>query len=156
MQRNTIALFAGSFDPFTLGHYDIVCRALQLFDRVVIAIGNNDKKHTLFSLEQRITMLQNFFSSNDRVEVCSYSGLTVDFARQIKASVLVRGIRSAADYEYERTLADVNQHLMGIDTVLLFTSQALSHISSSIVRELLHYGHDVTNMLPPGIVLPSM
>lgn len=147
------ALFAGSFDPFTVGHADIVTRGLKMFDSIVIAIGVNDQKHPYFSLEQRFRQLSHYYASDDRVTIVSYSGLTTEVARQYGASVLLRGIRSSIDYEYERSLADINYHLSGIETVLMFTAQHLSHVSSGSVRELLNHGCDVSSLLPPGFIL---
>ncbi len=149
----SIALFAGSFDPFTLGHFDIVTRGLKLFDKVVIAIGVNDKKTPLFSPEKRLEQIERFFENEPKIEVITYNGLTADVAKQVGATALLRGIRSGADYEYERSLADINHYLCGVETVLLFTSQQLSHISSGSVRELLRYKHNVEDLLPPGFVL---
>lgn len=149
----TTALFAGSFDPFTIGHADIVARGLHLFDSVVIAIGINDKKKPLYTSEERLRQISSYYASNDRIKVITYTGLTADVAKEVGATVLLRGIRSGVDYEYERTLADTNRYLTGIETVLLFTAQHLSHISSGSVRELLNYGHDITSMLPPSFTL---
>lgn len=151
--KERIALFAGSFDPFTVGHYDVVVRGLRLFDKIVIAIGNNDQKHPMFLAEVRYRQLTSYYAENPAIEVIIYSGLTADVAKKVGAVALLRGIRSGADYEYERTLADTNHYLSGVDTVLLFTAQRLSHISSGSVRELISYGHDVKEMLPPGFKL---
>lgn len=148
-----IALFAGSFDPFTVGHHDIVNRGLRLFDKIVIAIGVNDKKAPCFSAEERFRQISSYYAENPAIEVITYKGLTADIATKVGAAALIRGIRCVADYEYERTLADTNHYLCGIDTVLLFTAQHLSHISSSSIRELLSYHHDVSAMLPPGFKL---
>ncbi len=144
------ALFPGTFDPFTRGHYSVVKRALNIVDEVVIAIGVNDSKSTYFTLEQRLTMLQSFFSNTPQVKIASYGGLTVDFARQMEARYIVRGIRTVADFEYEKTIADVNRKLSGVETIVLFTEPELTHVSSTIVRELLRYGRDVSDMLPDG------
>ena len=152
-REERIALFAGSFDPFTIGHNDIVERTLKLFDKVVIAIGVNGTKKPMFSAQVRYRQISSYYKEDPRIEVVTYSGLTADLVAQYKASALVRGIRSGVDYEYERTLADINHELSGVDTVLLFTKQNLSHISSGSIRELISYGHDVTAMLPPGFEL---
>lgn len=144
------ALFPGTFDPFTRGHYSVVKRVLNIVDEVVIAIGVNDSKSTYFTLEQRLTMLQSFFSNTPQVKIASYGGLTVDFARQMEARYIVRGIRTVADFEYEKTIADVNHKLSGVETIVLFTEPELTHVSSTIVRELLRYGRDVSDMLPDG------
>lgn len=149
----TTALFAGSFDPFTIGHADIVTRGLRLFDSVVIAIGVNDKKQLLYTSEERLGQISSFYAEEKRIKVIAYTGLTADIAKEVGATVLLRGIRSGLDYEYERSLADINRCLTGIETVFLFTAQHLSHVSSGAIRELINYGHDVSGMLPPGFVL---
>lgn len=146
------AVFAGTFDPFTVGHADIVSRGLALFDSVVVAIGVNPNKKTYFTVQERLQQITRLYQGNERVRVVSYTGLTVDLLREIGATVLLRGVRSLLDYEYERHLADVNAHL-GIDTVLLFTAQQYAHITSGTVRELLLFGHDVSSFLPAGLVL---
>ena len=145
------AIFPGSFDPFTIGHYDIVLRGLQLFDEIIIGIGHNINKRDAFPLEERINAIQRAFNSEPRIKVMAYQGLTVDFAQEQEASCIVRGIRSVKDFEYEETIADVNRRLSGIDTIFLFTEPELSSVSSSIVRELLHYGKDVSTFLPPNM-----
>lgn len=142
------ALFAGSFDPFTRGHQSIVDRTLAIADEVVIAIGVNSGKTPMFSLEQRTEMIRRVYAGNERVSVESYSGLTTDFAQSIGATFLVRGVRSIMDFEAEKNMADVNRKLTGIETVLLITEPEFSSISSSIVRELMSYGRDVTEFLP--------
>ena len=150
-----IALFPGTFDPFTLGHYSIVERALPLFDRIVVAVGVNNQKRTLFSEEERLDCICSLYCGNDRVDVISYSGLTVDAARNCGAQFIVRGVRMIQDFEYEKNLAVVNRELSGIETVFLYTLPELGHVSSSIVRELISYGKDVTDLLPRGMVLPK-
>ncbi len=142
------ALFAGSFDPFTRGHQSIVDRTLAIADEVVVAIGTNASKRTMLSVEQRVEAIAKLYADEPRVRVMSYEGLTVDFARSIDATFLVRGVRSVGDFEVERTIADVNRKLTGIETVILLTESEYSHISSSIVRELMSYGHDVTEFMP--------
>lgn len=146
-------MYAGSFDPFTRGHEDIVARGLKLFDRVVIAIGVNESKRSLYTSEQRLRQIKHFYKNEPRVEVCVYTGLTVDFAREMGISNLLRGVRSSTDMEYERTLADLNRHIASMETVLLPASQRLTHISSTVVRELLHFGGDVSDFLPKGFRL---
>ena len=141
-------LFPGSFDPFTLGHKSIVDRVLPMADEVVIAIGVNAGKKSMFSLEERMAQIQKVYANEPRVKVASYEGLTTDFAKSIGATVMVRGVRTAQDFEFERTLADVNRQLTGIETILLITEPQYSAISSSIVRELLSYGKDVKEFLP--------
>ena len=142
------ALFAGSFDPFTRGHQSIVDRTLAIADEVVIAIGVNSGKTPMLSLEQRTDMIRRVYAGNERVRVESYSGLTIDFAQSVGATFLVRGVRSIMDFEAEKNMADVNRKLTGIETVLLITEPEFSSISSSIVRELMSYGRDVTEFLP--------
>ncbi len=132
------AVFPGSFDPVTLGHVDIINRALPMFDRLILAIGENSAKKSLFPLEKRMEWLQDIYRSEDNVEVRSYSGLTIDFSRQCGASFLVRGLRSTLDFEYEKTIAQLNHSLEdGIDTIFLVCEPEYSHISSTIVREIL-------------------
>lgn len=150
---DTVAMYAGSFDPFTRGHADIVNRGLALFDKVIIAIGVNESKRCLFSSEQRQRQIRYFYRSEPRVEVLTYDGLTVDFAQEQSVRFLLRGVRSSTDMEYERTLADLNRHIASMETVLLPASQQLTHISSTVVRELLHFGGDVSGFLPEGFVL---
>lgn len=144
-----VALFAGSFDPFTKGHQNIVARALaSVADEVVIAIGINYEKKYMFTLEERMAAIRKVYQGNDRVRVEAYEGLTTDYAQQVGASFLLRGVRSVKDFEFERDMAEVNRRLTGIETVLLFTDPALACVSSSIVRELTAYHQDVTPFLP--------
>ena len=146
-----IAIFPGSFDPFTVGHYSIVKRALNFVDEVVIAIGVNDAKRSLFSIEKRKSIIQKAFSDEPNIRVESYDSLTVDFAKEVGASIILRGIRSIADFEYEKTIADANRRISGIDTILLFTEPQHSFISSTVVRDLLRYGKDINCFLPPNV-----
>ena len=141
------AFFAGSFDPFTIGHRSIVERALRLFPRIVIAIGYNEHKPGEWPVEQRLKAIRNLYAGQDNVEVVAYKGLTVDAARQAGASVLLRGVRSNADFEYERNLADTNREISGMETVFLLCEPDLSFVSSSMVRELLHNGHDISKYI---------
>ena len=147
-EQRRIALFPGTFDPFTLGHQSLVKRVLTCADAVVIAIGINEKKQTYYTLEQRVSAIRALYAEEPRVKVITYSGLTVDVAQQEQASFILRGVRSVIDFEYERAIADVNRQLTGIETLLLFTEPAYAHISSSVVRELLHFGKDVSAFLP--------
>lgn len=143
------ALFPGSFDPFTRGHQSIVDRTVaSIADRVVIAIGVNYNKKNMYTLEERIAAIKQVYNDNPNVEVVSYQGLTTDFAQQIGADFIVRGVRSVKDFEFERDIAEVNRRLSGIETILLFTEPDLSHISSSIVRELKSYNKDISDYLP--------
>jgi pantetheine-phosphate adenylyltransferase len=143
-----IAIFPGSFDPFTIGHYDIVKRALTLFDKIVIGIGQNQAKQSTFSLTERLERIEKAFADESRVVVTTYDGLTVDFARKHGATHIVRGVRSTIDFEYERSIAEANRQLSGIETVLLYTSPEYGHISSTLVRDLHAHGKDITNYLP--------
>lgn len=149
----TTALFTGSFDPFTKGHHDIVQRALKLFDNVVIGIGINENKKTMFTAEERLQMIQTLYKENAHITVNYYKGLAAEFAQQIKATCILRSIRSVKDYEYELTMAEINKELSGIETLILFTKPQLAHVSSSAVRELIHFGKDVTGFLPDGFPL---
>lgn len=142
------ALFPGTFDPFTIGHQSLVRRGLDLVDEIVIAIGINDKKLTYFSLEKRIKAIKCLYRNEPRVNVLSYNSLTVDFAKEVGAQFILRGIRTVNDFEYEKSIADVNRKLSGIETFILFTEPEHTHISSSIVRELLHYGKDISLFVP--------
>ncbi len=142
------ALYPGSFNPFTKGHADIVARAAGLFDEVIIAIGFNSEKGKPDDLDERLENIRSLYSGNSKVRVESYSGLTVEYARQTGAKVLIRGVRDVKDFEYERNLADANRAISGIDTLLLTARPEYGFISSSLVRELEHYGYDVTPFLP--------
>ena len=147
-EQRRIALFPGTFDPFTLGHQSLVKRVLTCVAAVVIAIGINEKKQTYYTLEHRVSAIRALYAEEPRVKVITYSGLTVDVAQQEQASFILRGVRSVIDFEYEKAIADVNRQLTGIETLLLFTEPAYAHISSSVVRELLHFGKDVSAFLP--------
>ena len=151
-----IAIFPGSFDPFTVGHYSIVQRALNFVDEVVIAIGVNDAKKSLFSIEKRKMIIQKSFINNPNIKVESYDSLTVDFAKEIGATIILRGIRSIADFEYEKTIADANRRISGIDTILLFTEPQHSFISSTVVRDLLRYGKDINCFLLPNVTVEDL
>jgi len=150
---NNKAIFPGTFDPFTIGHHSLVKRSLALVDEIVIAIGKNDAKKSYFTLEDRIDMIRTLYKNDDRISVESYDSLTVDFANSVGANFIVRGIRSVNDFEYEKTIADMNRKISGIETFILFTEPELTHISSTIVRELLRFGHDVSEFLPEGMEL---
>lgn len=144
------ALFQGSFDPFTAGHESIVRRALALFDRVVIAVVHNVSKSGLLPVSERERLIASVFADSDRVRVVSSPALTVDVAREVGADCLLRGVRTVADFEYEMTMSQANRDLSGgtLDTVLLYTEPHLAHVSSSLVRELLRFGRDVTPYMP--------
>lgn len=141
-------VFPGTFDPFTRGHQSIVNRVLALADEVVIAIGINESKHQMFTLEQRVEAIRRLYANEPRVSVVAYQGLTMDLCREQGAQCIVRGIRTVQDFEYERNLADCNRKLSGLETILLFTEPEYAMISSSNVRELLRYGKDITDFMP--------
>ena len=129
------AIFPGSFDPFTIGHYDIVLRGLQLFDEIIIGIGHNINKRDAFPLEERINAIQHAFNSEPRVQVMAYDGLTIDFAAEQQAQFILRGVRSVQDFEYERNIAEANKQLSGIETILLYTHHnTLSKIAINTIK----------------------
>ncbi len=147
-----IALFAGSFDPFTRGHEAVVAEALRLFDEVVVAVGENVSKKGLLSVEQRCRLISDVYRDESRVRVASYSILTGDFAREVGATALVRGVRNTVDFEFERTIEATNRELYPeLTTVLLVTPAEYMHISSSMVRELLAFGRNVDEFMPHNI-----
>jgi pantetheine-phosphate adenylyltransferase len=144
-----IALFPGSFDPITIAHVDIVNRSLPLFDKIVIGIGLNSSKQGFLSAAQREEMVKTIFASNTQVEVQMYEGLTVDFCRKINAKYMVRGIRSASDFEYERAIAQINQTMMPeVETIFLLSKPEYSAISSTIVRDILRNNGNVSPFVP--------
>ena len=145
------AIFPGTFDPFTLGHHSIVKRSLGFMDEVIIGIGINENKRCLMPVEKRLEGISKLYKDEPRVKVLAYSRLTVDFAEEQGAGFIVRGIRTVKDFEYEEGIADINRKLSGIETVFLFTEPELTSVSSSVVRELLHYGKDVSAFLPEGM-----
>lgn len=142
------AIFPGSFDPFTIGHHDIVLRGLQLFDEIIIGIGHNISKRDAFPLEERLAAIQSALKSEPRVKVMAYDGLTVDFAAEQQAQFILRGVRSVQDFEYERNIAEANKQLSGIETVLLYTRPEYAHISSTLLRDLRAHGKDISPYLP--------
>lgn len=145
------AVFPGSFDPITLGHVDIVERALAIFDEVILAIGVNASKKYMFSLEQRKTFLRETFKENKNVKIKTYEGLTVDFCRQEEANFILRGLRNASDLEFEKAIAQTNQKLTNIETVFLLASSGKSHISSTIVRDLIRYNGQYKSFVPKAV-----
>lgn len=145
------AIFPGTFDPFTIGHFSVVKRALTFMDEIIIGIGINDNKKTWFPTAKRVEMIKKLYADEPRIQVEAYDCLTVDFAQKKDAKFIIRGIRTVHDFEYEETIADINRKLAGIETILLFTEPELTAISSTIVRELLQYGKDVTPFLPGGL-----
>ncbi len=152
-----IAVFPGSFDPITTGHVDIVHRALPLFDKIVVAIGVNEDKKTLFSLEQRMTWLKEVFKNDENIIVDHFQGLTVNFCKKIGAHFLVRGLRNASDFDYEKTISQVNSTVGdNLETVFLISLPIYSHISSTIVREVIKGGGDAGQFLPPEIQIKAI
>ena len=145
------AIFPGTIDTFTIGHYSVVQRTLTFMDEVVIGIGINENKNTYFPIEKRVEMIRKFYKDEPRIKVESYDCLTIDFARQVDAQFIVRGIRTVKDFEYEETIADINRKLAGIETILLFTEPELTCVSSTIVRELLGYNKDISMFIPKGM-----
>ena len=146
--KTRTALFAGSFDPFTIGHHALIKRALPMFDKIIIGIGINSGKKCMFTVEERIKSIEKIYADEERVEVKVYNCLTMDFAKEIGADILLRGVRSTKDFEYEREIADMNLRLGGIETVLLISEPEHASTSSSVVRELITYGKDVSALLP--------
>jgi pantetheine-phosphate adenylyltransferase len=148
-----IALFPGSFDPITIAHVDILKRALPLFDKIVVGIGLNSSKQNFLSAEKREEMVKTIFAGNENVEVQLYEGLTVDFCRKINAKYMVRGIRSASDFEYERAIAQINQTMMPeVETILLLSKPEYSAISSTIVRDILRNNGNVSPFVPKEVI----
>jgi len=144
----TTAIFAGSFDPFTIGHHSIVRRALPLFGRIVIGVGINGSKKCMLSADERVRRIARLYASEPKIEVKAYSDLTVDLARREGAGFIIKGVRSVKDFEYERDQADINRMAGGIETVLLYAEPHLASVSSSVVRELAHFGNDISPFLP--------
>ncbi|MDA9885821.1 pantetheine-phosphate adenylyltransferase [Flavobacteriaceae bacterium] len=147
------AIFPGSFDPITMGHVDIIKRSLPLFDELIIAIGVNSTKKYMFSLEQRKAFIKATFADEPKIKVDTYSGLTVDYCQSIDAKFIVRGLRNPADFEFEKTITQVNRRLSNIETVFLLTSSETSFISSSIVREVIQFDGDYSSMVPKAVKL---
>lgn len=149
------AVFPGSFDPITLGHQDIITRALPLFDEIVIAIGINDAKKYMFTLEQRVQFIKDTFKGESKISVTTYKGLTIDYCKDIGADYMLRGLRNPADFEFEKAIAQTNRKLSGIDTLFLLTSAETSFISSSIVRDVLRNGGNYTILVPDSVRVES-
>ena len=147
------AIFPGSFDPFTLGHLDILKRSLSLFDKIIVGVGRNNQKKTMFSENERINFIKNSFKDESRVEVMSYQGLTIDFCKKVGANFIVRGIRNNGDFEFEKAIARTNRRLSKIETVFLLTSVKTSFISSSIVRELILNNGEYKLLVPDTVIV---
>lgn len=145
------AIFPGSFDPFTLGHFDVIQRATHLFDEIIIAIGVNSEKKYMFSLAQRKQFIETSFQGNSKVKVVSYEGLTVDFCLQNNIQFILRGLRNPADFEFEKSIAHTNRDLAPIETVFLLTAASTSYISSSIVRDVIRNKGDYTKLVPKSV-----
>ena len=141
-------IFVGSFDPYTIGHDSIVKRALPLFDKIIIGVGFNNKKHNITPVEERVARIREIYRGEAKVEVKQYDDLTVDFARRENAAFVIKGVRSVKDFEFEREQADINKQLSGIETVIFFAESGMEHISSTMVRELMQFGKDVSQFLP--------
>ncbi|MDC6366045.1 MULTISPECIES: pantetheine-phosphate adenylyltransferase [Flavobacteriaceae] len=149
------AIFPGSFDPLTLGHYDIITRGITLFDELLIAIGINADKKYMFSLEERTKFIEEAFKHEPKIKVVTYQGLTVDFCKEVKADFILRGLRNPADFEFEKAIAHTNRKLSEIETVFLLTSSGKSYISSSIVRDVIRNGGDYSVLVPDTVVIKS-
>lgn len=147
------ALFPGSFDPITLGHYDIIKRGVKLFDEVVVAIGINADKKYMFSIEERKSFIEKSFANEPKVKVTTYEGLTVDFCKEINAKFILRGLRNPADFEFEKAIAHTNRKLSKIETVFLLTASKTSFISSSIVRDVIRNNGDYSVLVPSSVTV---
>nr|NQU93580.1 pantetheine-phosphate adenylyltransferase [Bacteroidota bacterium] len=149
-----IAIFPGSFDPLTRGHENIVKRAVPLFDRIIIAVGQNSEKKSYFSIEKRIFFLETIFADYPSVEIDKYTGLTVEYCKKVGANYILRGLRTSADFEFERSIAQVNKKLYPeIETVFLLTLPEYTAINSSVVRDILRHGGDPSLFIPEGLSL---
>ena len=141
-------LFIGSFDPFTIGHHSVVRRALPLFDKLVIGVGVNERKKYMYSTEVRVKTIAEIYADEPKIEVKAYNDLAVDFAHREGAWFIVKGVRSVKDFEYEREQADINRQIGGIETVFIYSEPKWQSVSSTLVRELIHFGRDVKEFLP--------
>jgi len=147
-----IAVFPGSFDPFTKGHEAIVRRGISLFDKIIVAIGENSEKKSFFRLEQRLAWIEEIFSDVDNVEVTSYAGLTSKFCESVHAKYILRGLRNGTDFAFEKNIALVNKEMHGeLETVFLLTDPEYAYITSTIVREILKHGGDASKFIPEQI-----
>ncbi|REE82880.1 phosphopantetheine adenylyltransferase [Lutibacter oceani] len=145
------AIFPGSFDPITLGHVDIINRALPLFDEIIIAIGINADKKYMFSLKERVNFIKENYKNEPKIKVLTYTGLTTDFCEKVNVDFILRGLRNPADFEFEKAIAQTNRKLSGIETVFLLTSADTAFISSSIVRDVFRHGGDITKFVPKSV-----
>ena len=147
------AIFPGSFDPITLGHYDIIKRSITLFDEVIVAIGVNAEKKYMFSLEDRKRFIEEAFADEPSVTVITYEGLTIDLCKVMKAQFILRGLRNPADFEFEKAIAHTNRRLSKIETVFLLTAAKTSYISSSIVRDVIRNGGEYQMLVPDSVIV---
>ena len=145
------AIFPGTFDPFTLGHFDILKRSKQLFDEIIVGIGKNSEKKTMFSLKERVEFIEKVVKDDDKIKVMSYDGLTIDFCEKVDAKFIVRGVRNTGDFELEKAIARTNRFLSRIETIFILTSAKTSFISSSIVRDLINNDGDYSKLVPESI-----
>ena len=153
----TVALFPGSFDPFTAGHLNILKRALTMFDKVVVAVGVNQDKRGFFDMDQRLDIIRQTVDGIEGVSIVKYDGLTVDICRQLGIRHIVRGVRNMLDFENERAIADANRRLAPeIETIIIPTAQEFAHISSSAVRDILRHNGDTSLFVPEGVKLPPV
>jgi len=149
---NRIAVFPGSFDPFTIGHKAILDMALPLFDTIIIAIGVNSEKKDFFPIENRIAHIQSVYLNNPKIQIHTYTSLTIDFCKLHNANFILRGLRNTTDFQFEKSIAQMNRQISpNIETVFLVTPPELGHVSSTIVRELIKYGADISNYIPGTI-----
>ena len=145
------AIFPGSFDPITLGHYDIIKRGVTLFDEIIVAIGVNADKKYMFSLEERKAFIEKTFAHEPKVKVVTYEGLTVHFCEKIGVEFILRGLRNPADFEFEKAIAHTNRDLSSIETIFLLTAAKTSYIASSIVRDVIRNNGDYTKLVPDAV-----
>lgn len=151
---NKIAVFPGSFDPITKGHESVIKRSLPLFDKIIVAVGINTEKAGYFPIEKRLKWIEQVFAGEKKIEVVTYTGLTVDFCRKVNARFILRGLRTSADFEFERAIAQTNKFMLPeIDTVFMLTTPELTPINSTIVRDIFRNGGDPSRFIPQGINL---
>ena len=145
------AIFPGSFDPITLGHYDLIKRSIPLFDEIVIAVGTNSEKKYMFSLKTRMDFIEETFEGHNSLVITNYEGLTIDFCNKCNADFIIRGLRNPADFEFEKAIAHTNSKLSGIETIFLLTSANTSYVSSSIVREIISNKGNYALLVPEAV-----
>lgn len=145
------AVFPGSFDPITLGHVEIIERGLEVFDEIVVAIGINAGKQYMWTLEERLEFIRKTFADNPKIKIATYEGLTVEFCREQNAQFLLRGLRNSLDFSYEKSIAQTNELMGGIESVFIISSPKASHISSTIVRDIARYGGDFSTLVPKAV-----